>query len=206
MTRKFAYFHMVAWLLIAAALVTPAQAELTRPPPPEDVFRYVIFDAGDALEIDWAVADGAYMYRDAFSFETDALSIELGEPELPEGEVHTDEFLGEQVTYRGNFFVRIPYTFKGATKPGRIALTIKSRGCLDDGFCYMPQTWIGTVALKQANTTTTKLDLSGLGGTGQSDFPPPDEVFPYRETDETKPPTDGANPNGSISLGPSDNA
>ena len=177
MTRKFAYFHRVAWLLIATALTTPAQAQQKRPPPPEDVFRYVIFDAGDALEIDWAVADGAYMYRDAFSFETDALSIELGEPELPEGELHTDEFLGEQVTYRGNFFVRIPYTFKGATKPGRIALTIKSRGCLDDGFCYMPQTWIGTVALKQANTTTKKLDLSSLGGTGQSDFPPPDEVF-----------------------------
>jgi len=168
---------MAAWLLIATALVTPAQAQQTRPPPPEDVFRYVIFDAGDALEIDWAVADGAYMYRDAFSFETDALSIELGEPELPEGEMHTDEFLGEQVTYRGNFFVRIPYTFKGATKPGRIALTIKSRGCLDDGFCYMPQTWIGTVVLKRANTTTTKSALSSLGSTGQSDFPPPDEVF-----------------------------
>ncbi len=177
MTRKFAYFHRVAWLLIATALTTPAQAQQKRPPPPEDVFRYVIFDAGDALEIDWAVADGAYMYRDAFSFETDALSIELGEPELPDGELHTDEFLGEQVTYRGNFFVRIPYTFKGATKPGRIALTIKSRGCLDDGFCYMPQTWIGTVALKQANTTTTKSVFSSLGSTGQSDFPPPDEVF-----------------------------
>ena len=32
---------------------------------------------------------------------------------MPEGEVHNDEFLGEQVIYRGNFFVRIPYTVKG---------------------------------------------------------------------------------------------
>ncbi len=168
---------LAAWLLIAAAFVTPAQAQQSPPPPPEDVFRYVIFDAGDALEIDWAVADGAYMYRDAFSFATDALSIELGEPELPAGEVHTDEFLGEQVTYRGNFFVRIPYTFKGESKPGRFALTIKSRGCLDDGFCYMPQTWIETVALEQPGTAAKKLDFSSLGGTGQNDFPPPDEVF-----------------------------
>ena len=177
MSRTLACFLTAAWLLIATAVVAPAQAQQNPPPPPEDVFRYVIFDAGDALEIDWAVEDGAYMYRDAFSFETDARSIELGGPELPQGEVHTDDFLGEQVTYRGNFLVRIPYTIKGDTKPSRFALTIKSRGCLDDGFCYMPQIWIETVALAQPSTAAGKLDLSSLSGSGQNDFPPPDEVF-----------------------------
>ena len=177
MTRTLTCLFTATWLLIATAVVAPAQAQQTPPPPPEDVFRYVIFDAGDALEIDWSVEDGAYMYRDAFSFETDALSIELGEPELPEGEIHTDDFLGEQVTYRGNFFVRIPYTVKGDTKPSRFALTIKSRGCLDDGFCYMPQIWIETVELAKASTAASKLDLSSLKGSGQSEFPPPDEVF-----------------------------
>jgi thiol:disulfide interchange protein DsbD len=177
MTRTLTCLFTATWLLIATTVVTPAQAQ-QNPPPPEDIFRYVIFDAGDALEIDWAVADGAYMYRDAFSFETDALSIELGEPELPAGKVYTDDFLGEQVIYRGNFFVRIPYTVKGERKPERFALTIKSRGCLDDGFCYMPQIWIETVELEQpASAATRKIDLSSLGGSGQSEFPPPDEVF-----------------------------
>ncbi|MCH7899044.1 MAG: hypothetical protein IIC62_06840, partial [Proteobacteria bacterium] len=181
MTRKLLHACVVSCLLIAAALAPQAQAQQVQPLPPRDVFRFVIFDAGDALEIDWAVADGAYMYRDAFGFSTDALSIELGDAELPAGEVHSDEFLGEQVTYRGNFFLRIPYTFTGNSKPERFALTIESRGCLDSGFCYVPQTWVETVELKPA--TTRKLDLSnlaGLGGSGSSgnnDFPPPDEVF-----------------------------
>ena len=180
-TRKLFHACVATCLLIATALATPAQAQQVKPLPPKDVFRFVIFDAGDALEIDWAVADGAYMYRDAFGFSTDALSIELGNAELPVGEVHTDEFLGEQVTYRGNFFVRIPYTFKGDSKPERFALTIESRGCLDSGFCYVPQTWVETVELK--STVSRKLDLSSLGGqagsgsSGKNDFPPPDEVF-----------------------------
>ncbi len=168
---------LAALLSLAVLFAAPGAAQQNQPPPPEDVFHYVIFDAGDALEIDWAVEDGAYMYRDSFAFETEALSIELGEPELPEGEVHTDEFLGEQVIYRGNFFVRIPYTFKGESKPERFALIIKSRGCLDEGFCYMPQTWIETVELAKPKSTAAKLDLGSFGSNAQSEFPPPDEVF-----------------------------
>ncbi len=173
--RPVAYLLMAAWLLIVAALAIPAQAQQNSPPPPGEIFRYVVFDAGDALEIDWAVADGAYMYRDSFGFQTDAPSIELGDAELPEGKVYSDEFLGEQVIYRDNFLVRIPYTIKGDTKPERITLTINSRGCLDVGFCYMPQSWTEVVELKTMAPVAKKLDFGSLGG--QSDFPPPDEVF-----------------------------
>lgn len=164
-----------AWLLLAICFSWPAIAQQS-PSPPEDVFRYVIFDAGDALEIDWAVDDGAYMYRDSFGFESADATIRLADPELPEGEVHSDEFLGEQVIYRGNFFVRIPYTVIG-DKPGSIALTIESRGCLDEGFCYLPQTWIETVSLKQTSTQKATLDFGSLASSGEEDFPPPDEVF-----------------------------
>ena len=172
LTRTFA-----ALLALAITYAAPAAAQQNQPPPPEEVFHYAIFDAGDVLEIDWAVEDGAYMYRDSFGFETDALSIVLGEPELPEGTVYTDDFLGEQVIYRDNFLVRIPYRVSGDTKPERFALTIKSRGCLDDGFCYMPQTWIETVALEKPKTAASKINIGGFGNSGQSEFPPPDEVF-----------------------------
>ena len=64
MTRKFFHACVATCLLIATVLATPAQAQQIQPLPPRDVFRFVVFDAGDALEIDWAVADGAYMYRD----------------------------------------------------------------------------------------------------------------------------------------------
>lgn len=164
------------WLLIAMCLSLPALGQQEPPPPPEEVFRYVISDAGDALEIDWAVNDDAYMYRDSFGFSSMAPSIELGEAELPEGKVYNDEFLGEQVIYRDNFFIRIPYTVKG-DKPDSFALTIESRGCLDAGFCYMPQTWIESVALEPAVSTAKGLDFKALAGGGEDEFPPPDEVF-----------------------------
>ena len=87
--------------VILFALIGQTSAADDRPPPPGDIFHYAISDVGDAIEIEWNVEDGAYMYRDAFGFKTATATIVLGEPELPEGNVHSDEFLGEQVIYRG---------------------------------------------------------------------------------------------------------
>jgi thiol:disulfide interchange protein DsbD len=170
---------LISRLLLVAMLFAPALAPAAqdKPPRPEEVFHYVVFDAGDAIEIDWAVDDGFYMYQSAFGFESADPAIVLGEPELPEGKVYKDEFLGEQVIYRGNFLVRIPYTLIGE-KPSSLMLTIKSRGCTDGGFCYMPQTWIETVELSRPQPGSGKIDLGSLaGGGGTSEFPPPDQVF-----------------------------
>lgn len=168
--------YTLATLLLACMLLPAARAQTSQPPPPEEIFRYVVFDAGDALEIDWAVEDGAYMYRDSFGFESGDPVVTLGAPELPEGKVYTDEFLGEQVIYRDSFFVRIPYTVDG-DKPASLPLTIRSRGCLDSGFCYLPQTWIETVDLEGAAPLAKTLDFASFGSSGQEEFPPPDEVF-----------------------------
>jgi len=152
------------------------QAADDRPAPPQDVFHYVVSDAGDALEIDWAVEDGAYLYRDQFGFAVNDAAIVLGKPGLPAGEVHNDEFFGEQVVYRDNFFVRLPYTVTG-DKPASIALTIDSRGCLDAGYCYMPQTWIETVDLKPAEPRKKQLSFGDLAGNSSDRALPADEVF-----------------------------
>ncbi len=165
---------IVAVILIA--VFGQAHAAEGQPLPPQDVFRYVIFDAGDAIEIDWAINDGAYMYDSAFAFTAANPAVILGTPELPEGEVHSDEFLGEQVVHRDNFFVRIPYTISD-DRPESIVLTIESRGCLDSGYCYMPQTWIETVALTESTNSGNKLSLQSLLGNSPDDPLPPDEVF-----------------------------
>ena len=170
--------HKILLAIASLSIALSSGAADEGPLPPKDVFHYVVFDAGDALEIDWAVADGAYLYRDEFKFSTDTAAITLGTPELPAGEVHTDEFFGEQVVYRDSFFVRIPYTFSG-DKPSSLALTIDSRGCLDSGYCYMPQTWVETVQLKAPSGIQAKLQLGDLGNsaTASHEFPPVDEVF-----------------------------
>ena len=169
---------LILRLLLVAMLIAPALAPAAQdqPPRPEEVFRYVAADAGDAIEIDWAVDDGFYMYQSAFGFESADPAITLGVPELPEGKVYNDEFLGEQVIYRGSFFIRIPYTVSGE-KPASMMLTIKSRGCTDGGFCYMPQTWVETIELGEPAADGGKIDLGSLAGGGSSEFPPPEEVF-----------------------------
>ena len=45
-------------------LVVTVGVSLVTPAPPQDVFKYVVFDAGDAFEIDWAVEDGANSLRE----------------------------------------------------------------------------------------------------------------------------------------------
>jgi thiol:disulfide interchange protein DsbD len=168
--------HKAITVLATLALATVTFAADDYPAPPRDVFHYVISDSGEALEIDWAVEDGAYMYRDEFKFAVEDAAIVLGEPELPDGEVHNDEFFGEQVVYRGNFFVSIPYTVNGE-KPASVALTIDSRGCLDSGYCYMPQTWIETVKLKTAKGSEEKISFGSLSGNSDNEPLPADEVF-----------------------------
>ena len=167
--RKSAFAFTLVFLAAAA------MAADDRAPPPQDVFHYVVNDDGEAFELDWAVKDGAYMYRDEFKFAVDGTAIALGEAELPVGEVHDDEYFGEQVVYRGNFFIRIPYTVMG-DKPASIALTIDSRGCLDSGYCYMPQTWTETVRLRKT-AAGKPLSFGSLGGKSIDDPLPADEVF-----------------------------
>lgn len=166
-------------VFVACLCILPlaiGQAANERPAPPEDVFRYVVADTGDAFEIDWAVNDGAYMYRDEFGFSVNDAAVQLGAPEMPEGELHTDEFLGEQVTYRGNFFIRIPYSVTGDI-PASVDLSITSRGCLDSGFCYIPTTWTETVKLRNASSGQKQLSFSNIGGNSMDDALPADEVF-----------------------------
>ncbi len=168
--------HKIFIALAILALTSTAAAVDERPAPPQEVFRYVVSDVGDALEIDWAVEDGAYMYRDEFKFAVDNAAIVLGDAELPAGEVHDDEYFGEQVVYRGNFFVRIPYTVVGDT-PATVELSINSRGCLDSGYCYMPQTSTESVKLNQAAFGTDKLSFGSLGGNSLDEALPADQVF-----------------------------
>ena len=168
--------HKTVIALAIFAFAPAADAVGERPAPPQEVFRYAVNDVGDAFEIDWAVEDGAYMYRDEFAFSVDSAAIVLGDAELPEGKVHDDEFFGEQVVYRGNFFIRIPYTVVGEA-PATVALSIDNRGCLDSGYCYMPQTWVASVKLKQPVMAAGKLSLGSLSGNPLDEVLPADQVF-----------------------------
>ena len=147
---------------------------------PEEAYRYAVTDTGDALEIDWAVEDGYYLYREKMSYESNTPAIVFGQAEMPTGESHSDEFFGEQEIYRGRFFVRIPYTVEGGL-PASMDLVLKSQGCADLGICYPPQTWTEPVRMMASNTVpddkSEKLTFGSTFGSSLGDFLPVDQAF-----------------------------
>ncbi len=165
-------------LLLTAALSIAAFADDELPSVTE-AFQYVVTDSGDALEVDWAIADCCYLYQNKLEFQSGDPALVFGQFELPEGLPHEDEFFGQQQVYRDRFFVSIPYTVKGK-RPATTTLVIKSQGCNDIiGICYPPQTWTETVELRTVTSGKPKLSLGSLSGglTSDSEFPPVDEVF-----------------------------
>ena len=167
-------------LLLVSCLLTQALA-MEEPLPVTEAFQYVVTDTGRAFEIDWAIADGYYLYKKKLGIDSADPALSLGEPELPEGLDYEDEFFGPQQIYRERFLVTIPYTTEGA-RPAAATLIIRSQGCADLGLCYPPQTWETTVPLKKvanasANPAPGKALLSLGALSGSSEFPPVDEVF-----------------------------
>ena len=164
---------LIALTLTLTTVVSLAQQE--DPLRPQEAYRYAVADTGSAIEIDWVVEDGYYLYRNKMSYSSGSNSIVFGAYDLPEGEHHEDEFFGVQQVYRNRFYVSIPYTV-AADLPESVELVIKSQGCADIGLCYPPQTWTETIQL----VAREKIDLGSTFGTfggANSDFLPVDEAF-----------------------------
>ena len=174
MTKIFQVFTSLL-LTCALALNATAADELL---PVDEAFKFAVTDTGDAFEIDWAIYEHAYLYKNKLGFESGTPSVVLGEPQLPKGIDHEDDWFGKQEIYRDFFFVTIPYTVTGE-RPQNAELIIKAQGCDDNiGICYPPETWTETVKLKVLAADKPKLSLGALGGGNSTDdFPPVDEVF-----------------------------
>jgi thiol:disulfide interchange protein DsbD len=161
-------------------LCATALAQDEDPIRPQEAYRYVVADTGDVLEVDWTIESGYYLYRNKLGFEIRAEGVIAGEPRLPAGLPHEDEYFGKQQIYRDNFSVSIPYRFSG-DRPDTVELVVKSQGCWDGGLCYPPQTWTEVVELKPAGKPRLQLgnssgnSLSGMPG--GSEFLPVDEAF-----------------------------
>ena len=108
---------------------------------------------GDDILVNWNIADGYYLYRDKMRFSAEG--AELGVPVYPAGEIHSDEFFGEQIILRGSADVRIPLLRVPANST-KLELLIRSQGCADYGLCYPPQDWSASVDLPANRATTAQ--------------------------------------------------
>ncbi|MEQ8207263.1 MAG: protein-disulfide reductase DsbD family protein, partial [Woeseia sp.] len=175
--------HHLLILLVALATSASAWSQQKDLIPPTEAYQYVVVDTGEALEIDWAIEDGYYLYKNKLSFESGTDGVRLADYTLPEGLHHEDEFFGVQQVYRDRFFVTIPYD-ADSPRPDSATLVIRSQGCADIGICFPPQTWNANVELisAAASEANNAFALSSPFGnaSGLGDFLPVDEAFhPY---------------------------
>jgi thiol:disulfide interchange protein DsbD len=133
---------LMAWLVVTTGSACAQDDELL---PPEQVFRYTASADAERLYLDFDVLDGYYVYRSRFGFDSGTPGVAIGAARFPRGETHTDEFFGEQETFRHQFRVAIPYRRSSQTESVDLALELQ--GCADFGLCYLPQEWTATVAL-----------------------------------------------------------
>ncbi len=133
----------------------------------------------------WDIAEGYYLYRSKFKFQSNTPGAALGEAALPPGKVKQDEFFGEIETYRHGVEARIPVSWLGSA-PDSINVTVTSQGCADIGVCYPPQRQTFDVALPVALTSTPMQSLGGLsdslglglGDRDEDEVLTPEQAFP----------------------------
>ena len=128
-----------ALMLLAATASLPPTSTAQEPQllDPEKAFRISTRALDErGVEVRFEIADGYYMYRDRFKFETASGRL-LADVELPKGKPKEDPFFGKTETYRREVRIRVPVT--PDDKARRIVkLKVTSQGCADIGVCYVP--------------------------------------------------------------------
>jgi thiol:disulfide interchange protein DsbD len=174
MLTMFRLPNLAAFILLLATLcgalcAAPARADEDFLPP-EQAFRFSAhMDGAHTVVVDYAIADGYYMYRERFHFS--ASGAKLGEPAIPAGKIKFDDTFQKNVeTYHHGVQIRIPVEGNGP-----FTLTSTGQGCADKGLCYPPQD--STIQLSAgtgdaAPATAPQMSVPpGQGGTPQFSLP-----------------------------------
>jgi len=151
--------------------------------PPDEAFAISAMALDRAeLQITWKIADGYYMYRHQFRFQTTTPGVMLGTPMFPPGKVKEDEFFGVVETYMGRLDVLLPVTVMDSLT-GEVELTLQSQGCNEPiGVCYPPHTQTVTVSLPRLAgglglTAGSGSSLAAQLGLDSDGLLPPDQAF-----------------------------
>lgn len=121
---------------------------------PDEAFTFRAYPNDDTgtLTAEWVIADGYYLYQEQFQFEVvgDA-DVTLGEPQFPEGKIHTDEFFGEQEVHYQQVAVTV---FVQGEPDTAFELRVRYQGCADAGLCYPPQFKTVNLEVPEGNAAT----------------------------------------------------
>jgi thiol:disulfide interchange protein DsbD len=131
--------------------------------PPDEAFQFsATADRSGAVALNWAIADGYYLYRHRVAAKTATEGFTLGAVQLPDGKKKTDEFFGDVEVYYQQLDAVVPLT--RATGADTIELKVTYQGCADAGLCYPPITKTVSVALLAPGTPPASATAGGTGG------------------------------------------
>ena len=176
-------------LLPALAL---AQGDDELLPPREAFALEVRATAPDRVEAQWKIANGYYLYRNNFHFESKTPGVEIGDPELPPGETKNDEFFGKIQVYHDEVTIGLP--LRGDLQPGKeVRLKLIAQGCNEKvGVCYPPEPYDVTLRLpardsraqdagpaRDAGPLAALKSLASQVGGADDELLPPDKAFAF---------------------------
>ncbi|APX94942.1 thiol:disulfide interchange protein [Halomonas sp. 1513] len=104
--------------------------------PVHEAFEASAWLDDDTLYVGMQSADDYYLYRHRFEIESLDDDVTLGEPVIPPGEAHSDEFFGDVYVFYEPVVLEIPLD-NGA--PESLSLALTFQGCADAGLCYPPE-------------------------------------------------------------------
>lgn len=133
-------FFLLTFLLLITTFAVPEQAVAQQDEllPPEQAFQLQAWVEGDKVIAEYRIAEGYYMYRDAFKFEMETDGVTFAEPRVPDGKTKHDEFFGDVEIYRDQLAITLPLSYKKEHKPSAITIKTAGQGCADIGICYPP--------------------------------------------------------------------
>ena len=83
--------------------------------PPEEAFQAKVVDVdGRAVQVEYTIAKGYFLYREKFEFKALTPEVVIGAPVIPLGEKKQDPFFGEVQTHRNRLLVTLPVSYKAS--------------------------------------------------------------------------------------------
>ncbi len=111
---------------------------------PEIAFQFSAELMDEQITAYWQIKQGYYLYRKTFKFE--ALNgVELGEVNLPNGEMKDDPTYGKTEVYYYNVVANAPIV--AANGQDKVRLQVTYQGCAEAGLCYPPMSKIVDMVL-----------------------------------------------------------
>jgi thiol:disulfide interchange protein DsbD len=132
--------------------------------PADEAFKVGAFaSAADRVEVIFQVHPGYYLYRSRMKFQVaDGQPAAVGTPELPNGDIKTDQYFGEQEVYHHDVTAKLPVS-RGARDAFTLAVKVSYQGCAEAGLCYLPTTKTFNIEMPAA-TAVVALPAAGSGG------------------------------------------